>query len=94
MSKQDICKAFDDWAPELLNLVQEADANSVTRSVYMLPVSYRCELGAGTTLLGDATHLMTLLTGECVDLALQLSDNSSQTWQYDHRGPRNPPTVL
>jgi 2-polyprenyl-6-methoxyphenol hydroxylase-like FAD-dependent oxidoreductase len=70
---------FGKWAPELKDLLETAceqetlDHPSAVADIkpsYMLPVGHTWEHCKGTTLIGDAAHLMTPWAGEGVNLAL------------------------
>lgn len=70
---------FRQWAPPLQDLLASACDEETKdnpgcaadiKPLYMLPVGHRWEYGTGSTLLGDAAHLMTPFAGEGVNLAL------------------------
>lgn len=64
-----IAAEFSGWAPALTALITDADTPPVPRPVHMLPVDHRWQRVAGTTLLGDAAHLMAP-AGEGANLAM------------------------
>lgn len=72
-------KLFRKWAPQLQNLLATAcdeetkdnpDREADIQPLYMLPVGHRWEHRWGTTVIGDAAHLMTPWAGEGVNIAL------------------------
>lgn len=77
--KRAIREQYHDWAPELLNLVQDASDHVTPRSLYMLPVGYRWKHRPGVTLIGDAAHVMTPFAGEGANMALQDAMELAQT---------------
>ena len=64
-----IAAEFNDWAPELVNLISQSDSPPVLRSVFELPDEHRWSPTPGVTLLGDAAH-PTVPGGEGANLAM------------------------
>lgn len=64
-----VAAAFDGWAPALLALITDGDADPVPRVLRTLPARHRWDRLPGVTLLGDAAHLMAP-NGEGANLAL------------------------
>ncbi|MFE7316931.1 FAD-dependent oxidoreductase [Streptomyces sp. NPDC057555] len=81
--------AFDGWHDRLLALLRDSDGRFVNRPLYALPVPHTWPHTPGLTLLGDAAHLMTPLSGRGADLALQDGCElarqlaEAHTWQID-----------
>ncbi|MYT28866.1 MULTISPECIES: NAD(P)/FAD-dependent oxidoreductase [unclassified Streptomyces] len=81
--------AFDGWHDGLRALLRDSDDGFATRPLFALPVPHTWPHTPGLTLLGDAAHLMTPLTGPGADLALrdgcELARHLAEahTWQTD-----------
>lgn len=52
-----VARAFEGWAPELLELIAESDVSPLFRPLFGLPIGHRWEHASGITLIGDAAHL-------------------------------------
>ena len=61
---------YNEWAPELLQLIEVADEILAIRAIYLLPVGHRWDARPGVTMIGDAAHLMTPFAGEGVNVAM------------------------
>jgi 2-polyprenyl-6-methoxyphenol hydroxylase-like FAD-dependent oxidoreductase len=64
-----VAREFAGWAPTLLALITDGDADPVPRVLHTLPPGHRWQRLPGVTLLGDAAHLMAP-NGEGANLAL------------------------
>lgn len=71
ISLQEVRSWYEDWTPELLELLERCEGEMPMKPLYELPVGYKWTHRSGITLLGDAAHLMTPFAGEGVNLALQ-----------------------
>lgn len=70
--KESLCGEFSGWHPDVLKLIEVADASTViSRSLFMLPVGMIWENKQGLTLLRGAAHLMTPFVGQGVNCALR-----------------------
>lgn len=89
--RQELCKEYADWSPEVLMLLQAIDDKGVVpRSLYMLPVDFRWENKPGFTLLGDAAHLMTPFVGEGVNTAMKDATELARVIVHARKGARGP----
>ncbi|KAF2010930.1 FAD/NAD(P)-binding domain-containing protein, partial [Aaosphaeria arxii CBS 175.79] len=68
--KAELRQVFEDWSPDLLNLIDSTDGPVYPKNLYTLPVGFKWEHQEGVTLLGDAAHLMTPFAGVGVNTAL------------------------
>ena len=67
-----ILERYVDWAPEMTELLRQADLNSLRHwTLYELPVGCKWEHKKGFTLIGDAASLSTPFSGEGVNKAMQ-----------------------
>ena len=69
-AKRALLAEFEDWAPSLRALIEEADGPLVARRIHALPVGHAWSRVPGVTLLGDAAHLMSPFAGEGANLAM------------------------
>ncbi|GGU75778.1 monooxygenase [Streptomyces albospinus] len=80
---------FAGWDARLLALLRDSDSGFTNRPLFALPVPHTWPHTPGLTLLGDAAHLMTPLSGPGADLALldgcELARclAEAHTWQSD-----------
>lgn len=58
-----LLEMFEGWAPELRRLIQECNDLFLSRPLFALPVPHQWTTRAGVTLLGDAAHLMSPVSG-------------------------------
>jgi 2-polyprenyl-6-methoxyphenol hydroxylase-like FAD-dependent oxidoreductase len=58
-----LLEMFTGWAPTLRSLLTDCDDMFVNRPMYALPVPHTWETVPGITLLGDAAHLMSPISG-------------------------------
>lgn len=85
---------FQKWSPMLQEIIKVALDNELTptdprmlnlKPLYMLPIGHTWDTVAGTTLIGDAAHLMMPWAGEGVNLAmrdaLELSEAITRAWK-------------
>lgn len=67
-----ILERYADWAPEMTELLKQADLDSLKQyTLYELPVGCKWEHKKGFTLIGDAASLATPFSGEGVNKAMQ-----------------------
>jgi 2-polyprenyl-6-methoxyphenol hydroxylase-like FAD-dependent oxidoreductase len=62
---------FQDWNPEITNLIRACDDTFIARPITALPVGIRWPSQPNVTLIGDAAHLMSPFAGAGANLAMQ-----------------------
>jgi 2-polyprenyl-6-methoxyphenol hydroxylase-like FAD-dependent oxidoreductase len=68
--KAKLMKEYENWHPQLLQIIEISDGPIVPRNLYMLPVGTNWKHHPGITMMGDAAHLMGPFAGEGVNLAM------------------------
>lgn len=61
---------FSDFCPDLLRVIEDSEGTLASRPIFALPTPTTWVHRSGTTLLGDAAHLMSPFGGNGVNLAL------------------------
>ncbi|MGO1975833.1 FAD-dependent oxidoreductase [Brachybacterium tyrofermentans] len=69
-SKTALLARIDGWDDALRGLIAHADTPLTPRRIHALPVGHSWERTPGTTLLGDAAHMMSPFAGEGANLAM------------------------
>jgi 2-polyprenyl-6-methoxyphenol hydroxylase-like FAD-dependent oxidoreductase len=66
-----ILAQFEDWSPEITNLIRGCDDHFIARPITALPVGIRWTNQPSVTLIGDAAHQMSPFAGAGANLAMQ-----------------------
>ena len=62
---------YQDWNPDLLRFIEASDGVIKPLVIYTLPAGLVWPHEKGTTLIGDAAHLMTPFSGQGVNVAME-----------------------
>ena len=62
---------YQDWHPDLLRFIEASDGVIKPLVIYTLPAGLVWPHEKGTTLIGDAAHLMTPFSGQGVNVAME-----------------------
>lgn len=68
--RAELLRRFDDFAPQLRQLIIESEGELANRPIFALPAPLRWDHVRAITLLGDAAHLMSPFGGNGVNFAL------------------------
>jgi len=69
--KYNLLENFNDWSPQLLEMISKSSCNLIVRPLYAFPADQEpWNTIKGVTIIGDAAHVMSIFAGAGANLAM------------------------